>query len=505
MFARVFAFLLLLIAAPAAAETLVVHAGRLIADPARPALGPSTITIVDGRIESVAAGLVPAPAGARLIDLSSRTVLPGLIDLHVHLSGDPGGDYRQEAVDTDEYATLLGVKNARLTLRAGFTTVRDLGSGPQVGFALARGTREGLFPGPRIVAAGPAISIIGGHGDVNGFRPEVIETLSAHNTCTGAVQCAERVRQLARAGAQVIKFTATGGVLSQQARGLEAHFTDEEMRAIVTTAHALGLKVAAHAHGARGIEAAARAGVDSIEHGTFADAAAIAAMRRSGSAFVPTLMAYTGIREGLAQNRFTPAVAAKVRETLEFLQAALAGERTASGFKLETAPAQRVPIVLAALRGKMLDLAMERADGAFTNFLPLGGLPKVAAQLQGAPEGFELLCRFFCLPGEREAVEPLARFMFSSYITVPVYAAFYRWLGYGEQIDTMIAAWESGDRQGAAAAAPWELIEDMFVFGTPEQMRERLDAFVEGGVTLPILTPIVTPDALAATIDALAP
>jgi alkanesulfonate monooxygenase SsuD/methylene tetrahydromethanopterin reductase-like flavin-dependent oxidoreductase (luciferase family) len=117
----------------------------------------------------------------------------------------------------------------------------------------------------------------------------------------------------------------------------------------------------------------------------------------------------------------------KVRETLEFLRVALDGERTASGFKLETAPAERVPIVLAALRGKMLDLAVEHGDGAFTNFLPLGGLPKVTAQLEGAPEGFELLCRFFCLPGEREAVEPLARFMFSSYITVPVYAAFYRW------------------------------------------------------------------------------
>ena len=319
MIARLLSLLLLLIAAPAAAETIVVHAGHLITDASRPAQGPSTITIVDGRIQSVTAGLTPAPAGARLIDLSARTVLPGLIDLHVHLSGDPGGDYRQEAVDTDEYATLVGVRNARATLRAGFTTVRDLGSGPQVGFALSRGTREGLFPGPRIIAAGPAISIIGGHGDVNGFRPEVIEALSGNNTCTGPVQCAERVRQLARAGAQVIKFTATGGVLSQQARGLEAHFTDEEMRAIVTTAHSLGLKVAAHAHGARGIEAAARAGVDSIEHGTFADAAAIAAMRRAGSAFVPTLMAYTGIREGLAQNRFTPAVAVKVRETLDLV------------------------------------------------------------------------------------------------------------------------------------------------------------------------------------------
>jgi len=196
---------------------------------------------------------------------------------------------------------------------------------------------------------------------------------------------------------------------------------------------------------------------------------------------------------------------AKVRETLDFLDAALAGERTASGFKLESAPAQPVPVVLAALRGKMLELAVKRASGAFTNFLPLGGLPKVTGQLDGAPEGFELLCRFFCLPGEREAVEPLARFMFSSYITVPVYAAFYRWLGYGEQIAPMIEAWESGDRQGAAAAAPWELIEEMFIFGTATEMRERIDSFVAGGITLPILTPITTPDKLGELIDALAP
>jgi len=195
----------------------------------------------------------------------------------------------------------------------------------------------------------------------------------------------------------------------------------------------------------------------------------------------------------------------RVRETLAFLRTALAGERTESGFKLESAPAERVPIVLAALRGKMLELAMEQGDGAFTNFLPLGGLPTVTAQLEGAPDGFELLCRFFCLPGEREAVEPLARFMFSSYITVPVYAAFYRWLGYGEQIAPMVEAWEAGDRQAAAAAAPWELIEEMFVFGSPEQMRERIDAFVEGGITLPILTPITTPDKLGELIEALAP
>ena len=125
--------------------------------------------------------------------------------------------------------------------------------------------------------------------------------------------------------------------------------------------------------------------------------------------------------------------------------------------------------------------------------------------------GFKAFChhsittRFFCLPGEREAVEPLARFMFSSYITVPVYTNFYRWLGYGEQIEPMVSAWQSGDRQAAAAAAPWELIEDMFIFGSPEQMQERLAAFVAGGITLPILTPIVPPDKLGETIAALAP
>jgi probable F420-dependent oxidoreductase len=195
----------------------------------------------------------------------------------------------------------------------------------------------------------------------------------------------------------------------------------------------------------------------------------------------------------------------KMSETIDFLRAALSGERADGGFKLERAPTERVPIIVAALRGKMLRLAVEKGDGAFTNFLPLEGLPKVTEQLDGAPDGFELLCRFFCLPGEREQVEPLARFMFSSYITVPVYEAFYRWLGYGEQIDEMVAAWNAKDRQRAAEAAPWDLIEEMFIFGSPEQMRERLGAFVEGGITLPVITPITTPERLGELIDALAP
>jgi len=194
----------------------------------------------------------------------------------------------------------------------------------------------------------------------------------------------------------------------------------------------------------------------------------------------------------------------KVEQTIDFLRPALAGERTATGFKLEAAPPP-VPIVLAALRGKMLRLAVSKADGAFTNFLPISGLAQVSAELDGAGEDFELLCRFFCLPGEREQVEPMARFMFSSYVTVPVYAAFYRWLGHGEAIAEMCAAWEAKDRQRAAEAAPWDLIEEMFILGTPEQMKERLGEFVAGGITLPILTPITTPDKLGELIEALSP
>jgi probable F420-dependent oxidoreductase len=195
----------------------------------------------------------------------------------------------------------------------------------------------------------------------------------------------------------------------------------------------------------------------------------------------------------------------RVSETVDFLRAALAGERTPTGFRLEQAPAEPPPIVLAALRGKMLRLAVEKGDGAFTNFLPLSGLPQVVEQLRGAPQGFELLCRFFCLPGEREQVEPLARFMLSSYATVPVYEQFFRWLGHGEAIDPMVEAWAAKDRQRAAELAPWELIEEVFILGSPEQMRERLAAYTDGGITLPVLTPVTTPDRIGELIEALAP
>jgi imidazolonepropionase-like amidohydrolase len=171
-------------------------------------------------------------------------------------------------------------------------------------------------PGPRVIASGGSLSIVGGHGDVSGFRPEVNVALDPGGTCTGADQCALRVREWAKRGSDLIKITSTGGVLSQQGRGLEGHFDPAEIRAITSTARRLGLKVAAHAHGARGIEDAARGGVDSIDHGTFADAAALRAMKANGSWFVPTLMAFTGLRDRIGKNVYTPVVEAKARQAM---------------------------------------------------------------------------------------------------------------------------------------------------------------------------------------------
>ena len=316
------AFAALLLAGPAlaqdAAETTVIAVGNLIADPARGATGPATLIVRDGRIVEVrgAGDAATDLPDATRVDLSDKTVMPGLIDLHVHLTGDPGGDFWKRATEPEEWGVVVGAKNARLTAKAGFTTVRDAGSAQDTAFALRRGTAEGLIPGPRIVAAGPALSIVGGHADVSGFRADVNELLASGYSCTGAVECAEKVRRASRQGADIIKITATGGVLSQQGRGLGAHFSDAEMKSIADTAHSLGLKVMAHAHGARGIEAASRAGIDTIEHGTFIDRDAAHAMKANGTVLIPTLMAFQGVSEGLGRGIYTPVVEAKIRETV---------------------------------------------------------------------------------------------------------------------------------------------------------------------------------------------
>jgi imidazolonepropionase-like amidohydrolase len=307
----------LVICAPAAAATQAIIVGNLIPDAASGPTGPAVILIEDGRIKEIAKGNANPFQADNVVDLSSKTVVPGLIDLHVHLTGDPGGDFRDEAVDPDEWGVVMGVKNAALTVRAGFTTVREAGSAQNTAFVLRRGTAEGKIVGPRIIAAGPALSIVGGHGDVTGFRKDVLAALDTGYTCTGPLECAEKVRKASRLGADVIKITATGGVLSQQGRGLEAHFTNEEMTSIANTAHSLGLKVMAHAHGARGIEAASAAGIDTIDHGTFADESALKVMKAKGTVLVPTLMALEGVRARLGKGIYTPTVEVKARQALE--------------------------------------------------------------------------------------------------------------------------------------------------------------------------------------------
>lgn len=312
-----FASISLTIAVPASAATQAIIVGNLVPDAASGATGPAVILVEDGRIKEIAKGSANPFQADIVVNLSTKTVVPGLIDLHVHLTGDPGGDFRDEAVDPDEWGVVMGVKNAALTVKAGFTTVREAGSAQNTAFVLRRGTAEGKIVGPRIVAAGPALSIVGGHGDVTGFRKDVLTALDTGYTCTGPLECAEKVRKASRLGSDVIKITATGGVLSQQGRGLEAHFTDAEMKSIADTAHSLGLKVMAHAHGARGIEAASAAGIDTIDHGTFADEAALKVMKAKGTVLVPTLMALEGVRARLGKGIYTPTVEVKARQALE--------------------------------------------------------------------------------------------------------------------------------------------------------------------------------------------
>jgi len=303
------------------AQTQIIRVGNFIPDAATGPVGPATIFVRDGKIERVQRGPQTKTLNMpddQYFDLSEKTVMPGLIDLHTHLSGDPSGDFWRAAIDPPEWYTLIAAKNARITAKAGFTTVRDLGSrSDQVTQSLRRATASGIVQGPRIITSARTIAIVGGHGDTSGFREDVNEVLGSGYTCTGPIECAEKVRKASKNGADLIKITATGGVLSQQGRGLEAHFTDAEMKAIVDTANVLGLKVAAHAHGARGIEAAARAGVHTIEHGTYIDKAAAEAMKANGTTLVPTLMAFKGISERLGKGVYTPVVEEKVRAVAE--------------------------------------------------------------------------------------------------------------------------------------------------------------------------------------------
>ena len=201
----------------------------------------------------------------------------------------------------------------------------------------------------------------------------------------------------------------------------------------------------------------------------------------------------------------------RVRETVAFLRDALAGERAGEGgFKLEQPPPAPVPIVIAALRGRMLRTATELGDGVFVNFTPLGSLPRIMGEIG---EGKDVLCRFFCIQGDPEQALPLARWMFAAYATVPVYERFFRWLGHGDAIDPMVDAWRGGDRAKAVELAPRELVEDIFILGDADAQIERLEAYRAGGITTPVVMPIplaapgapVSPEIYVELVESLAP
>ena len=299
-----FAAALVSSASAAIAAPTYIHAGRLIAVPGKAPLGPSTIIVDNGRIVEVRDGHAPPPAGAQAIDLRDRTVLPGLIDSHVHLESDAGGDASLvEAVtmNSAQYA-FQAMENGRKTVLAGFTTVRNLGGGEAIG-ALRDAVARGTAMGPRILDAADGISTTSGHGDSHvGIAEELHPSIPNRGVCDGADACMRAVRGQIRRGADVIKIAATGGVNSRIGAGLGAQMFDSEAKAIVDTARMYGRKVAAHAHGADGINLALRAGVASIEHGTLLDDESIRLFKANGAYLVPTLSTVNGYLERLAAN-----------------------------------------------------------------------------------------------------------------------------------------------------------------------------------------------------------
>jgi imidazolonepropionase-like amidohydrolase len=258
-----------------AAHMVDVSAGRLVDDP--------QITVTDGRIVAVATRGAPVPEGARRIDLPGRTLLPGLIDMHVHLTADPRLSGYHFYEHTDNFWTVVGVANARKTLEAGFTTVRNVGSDNYNDVALKQGIEGGYIPGPRIVPATYAIGATGGHCDTTEMPPSV--TVPGPAVADGPEAIRAVVRKLRKYGAEVIKFCATGGVLSKTDTAGGQQYSLAEMKALVDEAHMLGLRVAVHAHGNDGIKDAIRAGADTIEHASLADDEAFTLARQHGTYF----------------------------------------------------------------------------------------------------------------------------------------------------------------------------------------------------------------------------
>jgi imidazolonepropionase-like amidohydrolase len=318
-----------------ATTAVAIQAGRLIDGVSSQVRGPSTIVITGDRITSVENGF-GAPAGARVIDLRTSTVLPGLIDSHTHItSGSIGNAIVRAATETPLDAAVKSTTYARRTLLAGFTTIRNVGAEGGADVALKHAIEAGVVDGPRIWTARTTISITGGHGDQGGLRPDL---WVAPTWTDGIVDSPDEARKAVRYqhkyGADLIKITATGGVLSIGDSGDAQQFTDEELRAIVESAHLLGLKVAAHAHGKQGIISAIRAGVDSIEHGTYADDEAFAAFKEHGAYLVPTIIAGKTVAEmATVPGYFHPTVQAKAERIGPLIQG-MFGRAYAAGVKI---------------------------------------------------------------------------------------------------------------------------------------------------------------------------
>jgi imidazolonepropionase-like amidohydrolase len=282
---------LMALAGPATAQDgdVLIQAGRLLADPGSGKVETrKTIVVRGGRVVEIRDGFAE---GGTVIDLSDSFVLPGLIDSHVHITSENGPTAQLDAVTksaTDQ--AFDGVVFAGRTLRAGFTTVMDLGGETEATFGLRDAIAAGKVLGPRMIAAG-FVGAHGGHGDIQSFRPEILTLFRSPTLCSGADDCARAVRQAVQSGADIIKTASTGGVMSITAAGVGQQMSEAELTSLVETAHRLGRQVVAHAHGTDGVNAALRAGVDSIEHGTYLDAESIRLMKAKGTYLVPTLLA----------------------------------------------------------------------------------------------------------------------------------------------------------------------------------------------------------------------
>ncbi len=308
-----------LVPPPAAAQDqpVAIRAARLLDVRAGRIVGGAVVVVHRGRITAVGGAV---PEGARVIDLGDVTLAPGLIDLHTHLTGDIEGNWVMRTVTEGAAdSALRGARNARATVEAGFTTVRDLGSGDFTDIALGRAIGAGFVAGPRIIGAGHSIGVTGGHCDTTGFAPGLLERDWRAGVADGPDEVVKAVRYQAKHGAQVIKICATAGVLSFEATVGAQQYSEAEMRAVVEEAVRHGLKVAAHAHGTAGIKAAVRAGVTSIEHGSMLDDEAIALMKARGTYLVPT----TYLVDAIDMNALPPPIRAKAESVLPLARESL--------------------------------------------------------------------------------------------------------------------------------------------------------------------------------------